>query len=131
MTSSAAQQASMLGHLLVGQEPPAQAVELYQQAQALLPPCLPKEQALLDLMVDRPWLAGWVDGGLALSQPHHSVRRRILVMLAILECQPSLAPLFLPAAPVRFEIVTVLVAGVRAAVRAVVGAVLLKVLPHG
>lgn len=76
----------------------------------------------------RPWLLACVDAALALVNPRGGIRRRLLLMLAVLEASPAHCDHFLPQPGVGRATVTVLVAGARAVLRAAVGMILLRVL---
>jgi len=67
-----------------------------------------------------------VDAGLALASPTSALRKRIFIMLAILETEPSHADHFLPQERPVWYIVPVVLAGMRAVACAVVGFMLVK-----
>jgi hypothetical protein len=68
----------------------------------------------------------WADAGLALVDPSSVIRRRLFLMLAVLEASPDFADQFLPRRCPPREALPVAAAAVRGAFRAVVGVILVK-----
>jgi len=67
-----------------------------------------------------------VDAGLALLRPTSVLRRKLLLMLAILETSPEFADSFLPGRCPPFKALGVAGAAVRGAFRGIAGVVLVK-----
>lgn len=86
-----------------------------------------RDERLLVLTTRFPWLIGSIDGGLALLDPTSEVRRRILVMFALLEANPAYTRYFLPRKRSPFYAVVVLLLGIRASYRALLGIAIVKV----
>ena len=55
-----------------------------------------EEQRLWELCIDRPWIIPHVDAWLGFRYPGHPVRKKIFIMLSILETQPEYSDFFLP-----------------------------------
>jgi hypothetical protein len=124
MSSNYRREAEVFGEYLLGEAPSAQAVTLYVQAMDKLNILVAgSDERLLRLVISNPWLLGLADSGLALVKPGSVIRRKLLVMLAILETMPAYTHLFFPS-PVPF--INIFFAGCRAAIKAVFGAILVK-----
>lgn len=84
-------QARSLARHLVGEDPTPAEVERF--ALAVAEGAAPLEQVrdlrLWRVATTSPTLAGLIDAGLALSEPHSPVRHRACLMLAVLEASPS------------------------------------------
>lgn len=125
MTSAENQTAIVLGRYLIGVAPGDRAIELFVRAVARLPAPDARDQRLLSLILAHPSLTGIIDAGLALRAPESAVRRRMLIMLAVLESMPEHAPMFLPARPSKREHLDAAAHAIRAVLRAAAGATLL------
>jgi hypothetical protein len=84
------------------------------------------EAALWASMVRSKRIMGWADAGLALLRPSSVLRRRLLVMLAILEASPGFADQFLPRRCPPHKAFHVAAAAVRGAYRGVAGLILVR-----
>lgn len=82
------------------------------------------DRRLLDRLRRRPALWPLVDAGLALVRPRSHVRRRVVVMLAMLEADPSYADLFLPVERKRSHAFVVGLRMVAAMLRGAIGSVI-------
>lgn len=92
-----AREARLLSCYLLGIEPSPELAKRYVAAHAkLLGPEPPSEQALADYCLDHPWAIGPLDAACALLRPHALLRKKILLMAAILEASPDHADDFLP-----------------------------------
>lgn len=102
---------------------------LYARAMEVLDPRLTEaEEALWSSMLRSRRRMAWADAGLALLRPSSVLRRKLLVMVAILEASPGFADQFLPSRCPPHKALRVAAAAVRGAFRGVAGAVLLKAL---
>jgi len=120
------QEAVTLSRYLIGREPDEHCVHLYVSAMRHLEIVLQgRESRMWDFMMRNPWVVPAMDAALAIRQPHSNIRRKIFTMLAILEASPKHAPLFLPAKQIGWRRITVVFAGIRAVVAAVLGCILL------
>jgi hypothetical protein len=121
------EEALVFGRYLLQRQPDNCSLALYEQAVAKLSLVLtPEDEQLLQFMLRRPWSIGLIDAGLALLNPHSQVRRKIFVMLAILETQPQYAHLFLPQARGFSYFLSILWIGFRASGKAALGILLVK-----
>lgn len=121
--------ANLIGHYLLNQEPSHFAITLYgiaiQKHHVLLDS---QDQKLWNFMIRHPWAIGWIDSGLALLKPHSAVRQRVFVMLAILECLPEYYNLFTPQGTSYFHTLLILPAALSALGKALLGCCLVKVI---
>ena len=86
---------------LVDQEPPPALIERYWRSNELLfadPPAA-EDRALMNLVTARPSLLPLLDGAAGLIRPDSTLRKKLLVMLALLETTPEFAGWFEPPAP--------------------------------
>lgn len=94
--TDSAREATIFGSYLLGEEPSPTAVRLYAEAISRLFAPEEAEDSVLRFALNRPWSLPLLDGAAALRQPEGQLRRRLLVMFAILETQPEYADRFLP-----------------------------------
>jgi len=84
-------------YLLSGESPDDKSVELYIKAHAFRNLSVhPPEEKLFAFVMRNKWSLGLIDSALAFSGPNHILRKKLLVMSAVLECRPNYASLFLP-----------------------------------
>jgi hypothetical protein len=83
---------------------------------------------LLDFVVRHHWAVGLVDAGLIFYKPESEVRRRLYMMLAILEANPSYADKFLPRKRNPLYLLVLGLIGCRAIFRIAVGSLLVRAL---
>ena len=122
-------EAQIFSRYLLGIDVPKAARELYVTAiTSAATHVSANDKKLLALTVRRPWLTGCVDGGLVFIRPNSEVRRRLYIMLSILETVPELADQFLPKRRSVWYVFWLAFVGVRACLRAGVGIVLVKVI---
>jgi hypothetical protein len=100
------QEAILLTKYLSKKPPLPDVVTLYEKALQAIPFEFSKKEARIwDFCMRRPWALSLIDAGLAFGQTYHPVRKRIYIMLAILETQPAYNHCFLPKErPVRYNI---------------------------
>lgn len=87
-----------LARHLIGEPPTAAEIARWRDAIAARGAALERERdrRLWRLIVAAPALAGPVDAGLALTDPHSPVRHRLCLLLAVLEASPVHTRRFLP-----------------------------------
>jgi hypothetical protein len=90
------------------------------------PPLRPRDELLLRFALTRPRGLGLLDAGLALTDPDAELRRRLYLMFAILEASPEHHERFLPVDRGPLYPFAVAFAGVRGAVKAILGVVLVR-----
>lgn len=83
-----------------------------------------RDERTMEFAARHPRLLGIIDGGLGLRRPRSVVRRRLLLMAAILEASPDHSDRYLPVGRSPLYVFYVGFVAVRAAVRGVIGAVL-------
>src|SRR5687768_6123484 len=97
MENNFRQEALVFGKYLVGQVPDEHSIGLYSDAMKKAPvPLSVKEQRLVRFMVRNKWSVGLVDAALAMFGKNSNVRRKLFVMLAILEVSPAHVQKFIP-----------------------------------
>lgn len=88
----------VLGRYIMGAEPPGALVDRYAQAHAHLPlePLAGGDRAMIEAAFNHVWMLGPLDAACALRRPHCTLRRKVMVMCAIVEASPEGARLFMP-----------------------------------
>lgn len=115
-------------YLLSGQNSDEKSVQLYSNAHNFRDLAVPADQKkLFEFVLQNSWSLGAIDSALAFSNPNHILRKKLLVMSAILECRPQYAHLFLPKKRSPFYFIVFLWIGVRAACKAVFGKFLMMI----
>lgn len=121
------QEAQRLSQYLVGESAPPQAVVDYWSAIDRLQCGLTEQERYVwARMMQSQIILRSVDAGLALLRPASELRKRIFIMLAILETEPALADRFLPIDRSPTYLVVIGWKGVRAVLSALVGLILVK-----
>ena len=114
----------VLGTYVLGRTPNRKSMMLYEEAMRELHLALDtKEENLMRFMMEHQSAVQWIDSGLALFKKQSSVRKRILVMSAILETQPEYADLFFPE---RASIVSILWRGFCAGCKGIIGGLMIS-----
>ena len=121
-----AHEAEVFARYLIHRQASPQAVQIYTDSLRSSQPNA-ADQKLLQFMIKHPRLIGLIDAGLVFHNPTSEARRRLYVMLAILEASPENSDLFLPKQRRPLYIFFVIYAGVRAVIKAVLGLLLVKV----
>ncbi len=90
-------EADQIAFHVVGRRAGEREKVLYSQAMGILKPSLnERETVLWESMLRSRLRMAWADAGLALVRPSSVLRRKLLVMVAILEASPDFADQFLP-----------------------------------
>ena len=84
------------------------------------------ENALWKFMLKSKWRMASVDAALALKEPNNNVRRKLFIMLAILEASPNYTSYFLSKNYSRFYLFKLIGVGIRSVWRAMVGIIIVK-----
>lgn len=115
-------------YLLSGETPDDKSTALYEAAHQHRKIEVPAaEKKLFEFALRNRWAIGAIDGALAFKNPEHVIRRKLLVMSAVLECRPQYADLFIPQKRSFFYLFAFGWIGFRAVCKAVFGRVLLMV----
>lgn len=118
-----------LGKYLIGKIPTEKESSLYSEAMNRLNIVLDKkEENLWSFMMKNSWSIGCVDGALALKNPDSLIRKKIFVMLAILETSTENTKYFLPMNFGGLYFMKIVFAGVRSIFRAMVGIILISLI---
>jgi hypothetical protein len=99
----------LFARYLIGQDAPDELFARYARANSIFfgEGCNPKETATLALACQHPWTLPYLDAACGLLRPDHLLRKRLLVMTAILETTPALADHFLsPSTQGRISLLT-------------------------
>jgi hypothetical protein len=127
LVSNERSQALRFGTYYLGHGPNEMAVDLYTRAIAANPEKIsPEDKKLLQFVLVHGWSLGLIDGGLAFFRPHAELRRRLFIMFAVLESIPEYTDYFLPKQRSWAYMGIIFIATVRATIRMVLGAVLIK-----
>jgi hypothetical protein len=127
-TAARHDEARRFARYLVRAEPGAAELERYARACDRLfpPPQSPADEALVAFARRHPRALPWLDAACALRRPEALLRRRLLLLAAILETTPRFAPRFLPRHASAAGLLQRLAGhGVRAAAAAALGLLLL------
>ncbi len=112
-------------YLLSGETPDEKSIALYEAAhQHKKIEVSIAEKKLFEFALRKRWAIGAIDGALAFKNPEHVIRRKLLVMSAVLECRPQYADLFIPKKRSFFYIVAFGWIGFRAVSKAIFGRLL-------
>lgn len=84
-----------------------------------------KEQKILYYLVKMPFLLPFADAAWALVSPKNGIRKRILIMSALIETQPQYLLQFLNQKDLSFSIIRLVFRGSLAVVRAIFGVFLI------
>jgi hypothetical protein len=94
----AADEALVFGRYLVGRDIGEDLVALYVRgAEALAHEGDERERRIALFAVSQPWSLAAIDGALAVTQPRALLRRKLLLLTAILEASTEYCAEFLPA----------------------------------
>jgi hypothetical protein len=124
-------EASVLCYYLTGQKPSRHIVELYNDV-VLREVTVPSkvDWQIMSYALRHPKTMAMLDGALALLDPDSLLRLRLYAMFAICEATPEYAKQFLPAKHGPFYIITAGLVGVRAVLRTLAGAILIKLIQY-
>lgn len=106
-TEAAIQEARIFGRYVIGRDIDDAAAELYARAASVLD--YDGSDELVRFALEQPRLLGALDGVLALINPGTLLRRKLLLMAAILEARPDYCDAFLPRERTRRETVELVV----------------------
>jgi hypothetical protein len=81
---------------------------------------------LLRFAIEHPWSLAFLDSAAAVVRPESELRRRLHVMFAILECQPSYSSYFLSVAQPSWYVIVIGFTGCKAVLKALCGVALIK-----
>ena len=122
------EQARVFGRYILGRQPSAQVIALYKAAMAANQGSQERrEQKIVMFAQEHPWSIGLLDSGLALTEPHAELRRRLYVMFSILESMPQYHDYFLPKKRSPWFSVAIVGAGIRGVCKAALGVLLVRV----
>jgi len=54
-----------------------------------------REEKLWEQMMNKPWIIPYIDGGLRFLKPYSEIRKRLYIMICLLETQPLYADYFI------------------------------------
>ena|SRR5690349_797067 len=89
--------ADLMVRYLVGEPASANVIALYHRITQNFPEILSsKDRKLWNTCLHHPWLLPHIDAWLGFRAPNHPIRRKLFVMLCVLEMQPDYSKFFLP-----------------------------------
>jgi hypothetical protein len=125
--NAATREALTFGRYVLGRDVNADAVALYERAVGLCSGGWEgSDDAVVRFVLESPWALGPIDGALSLARPRSVLRKKLLLMAAILETIPEYSGDFLPAERPWWHAIDVVASLACAACAAVLGFVLLK-----
>jgi hypothetical protein len=89
-------EAAIFSKYLINALPTQADIKLYKDAVASSPSISKSDQKLLAYIHKHPWSLRFIDAALPFYRPHSEVRRRIYLILAILEASPDHSDAFIP-----------------------------------
>lgn len=99
-TDAMGREAAIFSRYLIGKKISSELIERYRKANTFLltERASPGEITVLDSVVRGPWALPFLDAACGLVRPHHLLRKKLLIMTAILETVPMFTDQFLPPA---------------------------------
>ena len=126
VTNSSKRQAEIFGRYLLKIPPSSASKKLFVRIVDRTDFISQQDANLLKFALERPWAISYIDAGLAVLNPDSELRRRLFIMFAILESMPDYYDYFLPKRRSFWYAFYVFFSGLRAALKATVGVVLVK-----
>lgn len=122
-------EAVLFGRYLLNKVPDTQSIMLYSSALITLH-VRPnhKEKKLLQIILRYPFLLRSIDSGLVILNPSSIIRKKIFILLAVLEASPLYYTHFLPKQYTIFDRINIMFIFIRASLHACIGVILLKLL---
>jgi hypothetical protein len=120
-------EARLFTRYLIHRDAGPQAIRLYEDAVRSSQPD-EADRRLLNFMTAHPGSIGLIDAGLVFHDASSEVRRRLYIMLAILEASPEQSDLFLAQKRSPWYVFAIGYFGVRAVAKAGLGLLLVKAL---
>jgi len=125
--TSSRQEAELFGRYLLGRGPNERSILLYEDAlKKMNITSEGKDMKILLYIFSHPWSLKYLDAGLALFRRESPVRRKICLMLAILETSPEYSRYFLTEKRSLFYLIYILWVCLSAGFKASIGALILK-----
>jgi hypothetical protein len=121
------EEARLFTRYLVNRDVSSKAVQLYKAAMSTSDPDS-TDKKLLNFMLAHPRSIGFIDAGLVFHNSVSEARRRLYVMLSILEASTEYYDLFLPKKRSPFYLFVIFYAGLRSVIKAACGLVLIRVI---
>ncbi len=123
----ARREANLISKYLIGCEVNEKEIELYSTAMKKLEVNLnEREIKIWNFILNNAWSLGSLDAVLAFKNPEGAIRKKIFVMLAVLEANTMHTKKFLPIGFGFFSTLTILWAGMRSIFRFLFGSILIK-----
>lgn len=121
-------QARLFTRYLINKPANSRVTKVYVHALHNNPPAIEDyDNKLIALVMKQPRLLSMIDAGLPFVRPYSELRRRIYLMLSILESDPEYSEDFLPKQRGLSYILTIGFSGIFALTKAIFGVVFLKV----
>jgi hypothetical protein len=118
-------EARIFTRYLIGRDVNPRTIKLYKSAMKGRTPNT-SDQKLLSHMVSHPGSIGFIDAGLVFHDASSEARRRLYVLLAILEASPEYYDLFLSKNRSPLYVLVICFTGIRAIFKAMMGLILIK-----
>jgi hypothetical protein len=121
-------EASIFGQYILGKSIDIASTERYLAAISREPPNVGRDAAIVEFCLRHRWSIGMLDGALALLGRRSTLRRRLIILAAILEASPLYCDDFLPVSRSFTYRFVVLFVALRAVASAAAGCLLLPFL---
>ena len=122
-------EANIFGRYILKKQPNDYCIFLYEQAMQRLNISLDsKEKRILKFILKNIWSIGMIDASLAMFDRNSQIRKKIFVMLAILETSPDYCEYFIPNKASPLYIIYIYIMGCKAILKALAGRLLLKLI---
>ncbi len=119
-------EAKNFGKYILGKEIDAETIDFYANSFKVSPiEGTEKEERLVSACNMSPWKIAFYDAALSLKDPEHLLKRKLLLMFAILETRTEYADSFLGREFSKFYLIKIGLVGARGVFRAVVGFIIL------
>ncbi|HUQ67088.1 MAG TPA: hypothetical protein VM101_13085 [Flavitalea sp.] len=115
---------------LTGIEPDHKLIDVYQYASKKIPVALSvTDEKLWKACVKHTWLIPYIDAYLGFSQPTHPIRKKLFMVLALLETQPEYHQFFLTSGTSRLKAFFIVAAvSVSSVIKIIIGRILLWII---
>ena len=120
-------EAEIISLYLIGESPSEKEVGLYEEALMKKGITLnSKEEKLWQLLIRFPFLIGFIDGGLYFIDPTSNIRKKMYIMLAILEASTLHTKYFLSRDFSIFYLIKIMFSSIRGIYRGILGYIFIR-----
>lgn len=117
-------EAVIFGNYIIGTAINQTAINRYYKAISKLN--ITEEDKLSQKIVNHPWLLPYIDSALSIKNKNHNLKKKLLVMFAIVETMPEYSSCFLAQPRKKIYIFSIIYVGLVAVIKAIFGLVILR-----